>query len=350
MKRMVLHFGMNKTGSTSIQQTLYKSDLGSNWEYADLGRPNHSFVIQFAFQKKRSQRHINNDISESKFLQKKAKSRSLLKSTLESCKKKNIIVSGEGIFRLTQDELSEFNKMCLNYGFQTQIVGYLREPKSLIESQFQQVLKGVHHVVSWENLPYPDYKQKLIHFEKVFGRENVSYWLYDRNKFVCVVKDLLFRLGIKSDQLTVKYTNKSLSLRAVRFLYTYRKLGPALAPDIWIQKGRKKLIGKLRELKGVKLSFSKEIIDPILENNKEDITWANSRLDYPFPPCKNTDTLPGCINSELDLFKFDEESLHWLGKLIDKSRSEYCGDIRKIAAWMHILYQKLVENECGKNL
>ena len=33
MRRLVLHFGTHKTGSTSIQRTRAKASLGPDWEY-----------------------------------------------------------------------------------------------------------------------------------------------------------------------------------------------------------------------------------------------------------------------------------------------------------------------------
>ncbi|BBM87494.1 hypothetical protein [Candidatus Uabimicrobium amorphum] len=345
MKRLVLHFGMRKTGSTSIQQALTTGDLGPNWEYADLGKPNHSFAIQFAFQKKRSQRHINKDISESEFLQEKARNRVLLKTVLESCKKKNLIISGEGLFRLAQDELSEFNAMCLTHGFKVEAVGYLRDPKSCIESEFQQVLKDMHEVSFFQNLPYPNYQKTLSKFEEVFDRENVDYWLYDKDKLIdgCAVIDFLFRLGIKPRHLTIKQNNKSLSFRAVQFLYTYRKLGPVLVPNHLIKKRHWLLVQKLRELKGPSLSFSKKVIAPIIKSNHEDIKWANSRLNYPFSPLKNTDGLVGCVDSESDLFHFDKESILWLMNLVNKRPAEYSTDPNQIAMWLNTLNLQLIE-------
>lgn len=38
----ILHVGPAKTGSSSIQQTLYKELNDPYFEYADLGEPNHN--------------------------------------------------------------------------------------------------------------------------------------------------------------------------------------------------------------------------------------------------------------------------------------------------------------------
>ncbi|BBM87492.1 hypothetical protein [Candidatus Uabimicrobium amorphum] len=346
MKQLVLHFGMHKTGSTAIQQSLYKSDLGPNWEYLDLGIPNHSGIIRSIFQKKLCRRQKILNISQCEFLRKKAKNRSLFESALKACQKENVIMSGEGTCRLTKDELFNLKETCLSLGFHTTTVGYLREPKGYIESSFQQGFKSLHELAFFEHLPYPNYRKTLTQFEEVFGNKNVSYWLYDKDRFIdrCVVKDFLSRLGVKPRQITTKQSNKAMSIYTFRFLYTYRKLGPALIPGKLVQQHNNLLFNKLRELEGPKLSLSKEIIDPIIESNWEDIAWANSKLENSFPFPQNTDGLPGCVGSESDLFDFDQKSIRWLAKLIDKSPSDYCGDPHQIATWVHTLHEKLIKN------
>jgi len=348
MRRLVLHFGMHKTGSSSLQIALAGADLGPEWEYADLGPKNHSVIIKSAFFQDRSrlrQFRLRN-LSEHESLHLKAKHRRRFESALKNCRTENLIVSGEGVCLLTKDELSDLNATCLALGFQTEAVGYLREPKSWIESKFQQHLKGA--MIDGMQRPgidqlhkrFPRYREALSKFEEVFGARNVSYWGYEADG-KCVVKDFLFRLGIKPRQITIQRRNESLSLRCNRFLYTYRKLGPAQIPGDLLIAHNRKLVSRLRHLKGPKLSFSKELIDPIIKSYQEDILWANSKLDSPLPPARNTDGLPGCVRNESDLFDYDPESIEWLASQISESHSDYSGDPNQIAMWVHTLYQRL---------
>ena len=135
--------------------------------------------------------------------------------------------------KFTQDELSCFNATCLTQGFQTEAIGYLREPKSGIESRFYQKYKGLHFPKLTElQSVYPAYNETLTKFEKVFGEENVFYWRYGNDRLFdkCIVKDFLFRLGIKPHKLNAVRANESISFRAFRFLDTYRRLGPTPIP------------------------------------------------------------------------------------------------------------------------
>lgn len=188
---------------------------------------------------------------------------------------------------MTQDELFDLNATCLAQGFQTEAVGYVREPKSSIESRFFQKYRILHFPKLTElHSAYPSYSDSLTKFEEVFGEGNVSYWRYGSDTLFdkCVVKDFLFRLGINPHKLTIKRANESISLRAFRFLYAYRQLGPDPAPGSLALQYNRRLIKELRHLKGPKSSYSKELIDPILKSNQDDIQWANSKLDSPFPP------------------------------------------------------------------
>jgi glycosyltransferase involved in cell wall biosynthesis len=350
MRRLVLHFGMHKTGSSSIQNSLAKANLGPGWEYAKLGNPNHSELIQSAFIQDpfRLRGHQLQNISKQQSLQLKAEHRALFESSLKDCSKDNLIISGEELCNLTQDELSDLNAICLALGFQTEAVGYVREPKSRIESAFQQRLKSMHPTDIGElDDVFPQYRQALGKFGNVLGDSNVSYWRYGTDTLVdqCVVKDFLFRLGIRPKQITVQNDNESISLRSVRFLYTYRKLGPGVEPGSHVLKHNEMLVHQLTALNGPKLSFSKTLIDPIIESNQDDIQWVNSKLDSPLPTPTDTNGLPGCVKNESDFFEFDDESIHWLADAINKSSTDYSGDPNQIAMWVHILQQQLCANE-----
>ena len=347
MRQMVLHFGMPKTGSSSIQNTLYRANLGPDWEYAKLGGPNHSSPIQFAFFRDLSRFGplfrfpVRSDRARLKL---KDEQRTRFVSALESCTSENLIVSAEVLKRLAPDELNDFNETCLASGFRVRAVGYLRNPKSSIESIFQQRYKTGHspNLKRLQSV-YPRYEKSLGQFEEVFGKGNVSYWLYETETLTekCVVKDFLFRLGIKPEQVVFVRINESLSLPGFRFLYTYRRFGPE-QPSRHVMLGRVKLFETLGSLKGPKLSFSKELIDPIIEKNREDIGWANRKLGTPFLSPRDADGSPGCVNSETDLLNYDPESIRWLADSINKSYTDYTGDPVQVAKWMHTLHQRLV--------
>lgn len=88
MRRLILHFGTHKTGSTSIQRTLARANLGPDWEYANLGAANHSRVILSAFLKDicRFRVYELDNVSEQESLQLKARHRTLFESSLKDCK------------------------------------------------------------------------------------------------------------------------------------------------------------------------------------------------------------------------------------------------------------------------
>ena len=153
-------------------------------------------------------------------MQLKAKHRTLFESTLKNCQKENLIISAEGLSCLTQDEVFKLNATCLGQGFQTEAVGYLREPKSKIDCGFQQRVKSVHKFsLNKLHRVYPSCRETLSKYYEVFDEGNVSYWTYGTHTLFdnCVVKDFLFRLRIKPHQLTVDRSNESLSLDAIRF-------------------------------------------------------------------------------------------------------------------------------------
>ncbi|BBM87487.1 hypothetical protein [Candidatus Uabimicrobium amorphum] len=344
MKRLILHFGTHKTGSTSIQRNLATADLGPKWEYAKLG-VNQGGVVSAAFTQDlfsiREYKLFGIDRGE--LLKIKMKSLELFKSALKSCKKDNLIVSGERIVKLEENDLSELNRVSSSLGFKVEAIGYLREPKSRMEAVFQQKIKFPYKYTSLEDLFYPDYQKKLIKFENVLGKDNVLFLLYDRKNLLekCVVKDFCFRLGIKTDAWEIHRYNESIPLRALRFLYTYKKFGLLSTKESNHKKQYNRLIRRLKDLKGPKMSFSLKIVNPIIEEKQQVIDWINSRLNVPFPYPTCTDNLPGCVYCEEDFFNFDRESIDWLANLVNKSPDEYIGDPSQIASWVHLLYQQV---------
>ena len=50
-KEIIIHIGMHKTGSSSIQQTLHKYMNDKRFTYVDLGHANHSRQISSLFEK-----------------------------------------------------------------------------------------------------------------------------------------------------------------------------------------------------------------------------------------------------------------------------------------------------------
>ncbi len=93
-----------------------------------------------------------------------------------------MIISGEGIRRLTELELINLREFFLKYFDRVRIVAYVRKPKSYLESSFQQSVQGGMNYFNLNKI-YPNYRDLFEKFDNVFGKENVTIWKFDPNRF-----------------------------------------------------------------------------------------------------------------------------------------------------------------------
>jgi hypothetical protein len=123
---------------------------------------------------------------------------------------------------------------------------------------------------------YRSYRLKLGKFDEIFSRERVQVWKFDVRSFPdgCAVRDFCQRLGIDLSSARVVRLNDSLPRQAVSLLYTYYKLGPKGATAM----PGPKLLKRLTAMGNEPFRISADVIKPILEKHREDITWMEARL------------------------------------------------------------------------
>ena len=143
-KRLILHIGLCKTGSTSIQNILYgnKEKLADNDIcYPDFSRNNHNENISFAFLDEPWNNHFfrKRDITKDNY---KQKQKEYIDRLIKWCKKDYslFIVSFEVITWYTENEIKNILSFFREYFEVIQVLAYVREPYSFTRSFFQQVV------------------------------------------------------------------------------------------------------------------------------------------------------------------------------------------------------------------
>lgn len=281
MKNCIIHIGMHKTGSTSIQNSLQNFN-DDNFLYADLGEPNHSIAIYTLFAANPENHHIHrarrqNVAAMQEYIR---PIQTKLEFALKEAKEKTLIISGEDIGALSSEGLVKLRQYFQDRDYKLSIVGYVRSPAGYQASSFQERVK--HGVVKQINLEalYPNYEKKFSKFDEVFGRENVHLWKFDAKLFPngCVVQDFCARLGINLPHERICRKNESLSRQAVSLLYIYQKFGQ-LAGGKAMSAPEAQILGNaLAEIGTDKFRFSPDIVRPCLEKNQTDIEWMEQRL------------------------------------------------------------------------
>lgn len=348
----VLHFGMHKTGSTSIQQSLAKKADLPEFDYLRLGgRVNGSGSLMTVFKEKPWLYHANRKkgLDRIEVAKRQEALRTALVSALDRATSP-IFLSAEDVSAFDKGMLVSLRDFFDAY-INLRLVGYIRAPKSYMESAFQQRVKGGRVNGLYISKLMPKYA-KFRNFDKVFDKERVAFWPFDPLSFRNgdVVSDFCDRLGIEWDSCDSVRSNEALSLPALKLLFCYRKFGPGYGQGPAVIKENNRLIRKITELPGAKVRFHSELVRGAIEAGREDLDWVERRLDASLTEDLTRDD-DFAIKGEDDLLDVEESATQWLASVLgskyeDLWRKEM--KPREVAEWMQALRLKLgLEAEKG---
>jgi hypothetical protein len=278
---VILHIGLPKTGTTAIQRTLNDFLEDPSFEYFRVGGAkncNHLYTL-FSNQPERFHEHRRLGSNPAQILALNQSLEQELLNQLDKHRDKNCIISGEAFVSLKESELLNFRNFLNRYFTQILVVGYVRTPRSAIESGFQQDLRSSEFSERLTRNPFVNLKD-FERFDRVFGKENVKLWKFDRASLLHgdVVEDFCHRLGIKmpTERQNEPY-NESLSAPALKLLYTYRTFYPCGKGKAAVE-ANQRLVGALRKIKGKKLRISPKVIGPFLDQLREQIATIEERI------------------------------------------------------------------------
>jgi hypothetical protein len=266
-----LHFGMQKTASTSLQRSFQGKGRWGDYVYLSYGRTHSNDIVR---------RSKTRDLPAFLAAVDRAFAGPIRESGAE-----HAIISSENFPFFGEDALLAMLERLGQTGHDLRCVGYIRKPKSFMESIFQERLKKRR--MTPKDVPdlYPDYRTKFAKFETARDRLGVAvdYWLFEPETMPhgCVVRDFCARLDIPFDPADVVRHNEGLSLPAIRLLQTYRTFGAERANSIKRKAGNRQLVAALATLGGPKFRLHSETAAPILAAQAEDIAWMEARLGAP---------------------------------------------------------------------
>lgn len=346
--KAIIHVGMNKTGSSSIQHTFarLKSD---RFHYVNWPAPNHSelFLLLFEDEDRLEAFHgfASRGETRADLLARRAVALSALQDELAAAPAPIVVFSGELIsksgYKNATRRLHEFFS---NYCSDIKVIGYVRPPISFLTSAFQQKLKGgishfdLHRV-------WPDYKEGFEKIDRVFGRENVSLKKFDPQSFAesDVVADFGHVIGI--EPADVQRVNESLSLEAVALLFVQRRFGRGFIKGFHkAPRANWEFVEVLRGIGTTRFGLAAALVDPVLQANAADLAWMEARLGESLsdgPP--STGRL---IGSEDELVALALENAGAVEKLLQGQPSLPGGDgaLTRLVAGLEALYDLCVKD------
>lgn len=326
MKRLVLHVGMPKTGSTSIQRTLYYELADPAFRYVGLGEiyTNRAMELLFGDHADRYPVHERMALDETDLRTLKARCLRRLMAALETCDARHAvpIVSAERCWSMTGAELTRLREFFGARGYSPDVLVYLRPLPEWYPSAFQEYVK-------WGNArfqPFQSFGEKnlgrdqgdlvagLRVLDETFGRANVHVASFDQDHLQggCVVTDFCRRVGIGRVPRRIHRANDGLGLHAVRLLYTYYSHEPGYGRGRRVIQENQTLQRRMTAMGGPRFRFHSSLLGQMADEIGGQHAAVSDRLGVRFGRCQPEYDDEHGIREEGDLFRHAPESLRWL--------------------------------------
>lgn len=322
----IVHAGMIKTGTTSIQASLFYGPRSSRYRLLTLDPYFGNVLIGSAFAGDFGigERFISHGVTARAAAIIPSRSREYLECSLEAAANRRCtpILSAEIISSLPRHALARLREFLVDRGWQPRVILYLRAPLDLLESRYQQRLRAgsIPSKIPRNPSEYIEYSCRMGYaspiecLDEVFGREHVALQWFDPRRFPgnCVVRHFCDVAGISIRGGDIVRENESLSLDAVRFLYALFLAGRRSAGTRFDRLHRAVLLERLRERRGPSIRFHPALTAPFINCIGHEMAWVEARLGEPLPFSLHHRISDEGVRCEADLLDFSGESLEWL--------------------------------------
>lgn len=278
---IIIHIGMHKTGTTSIQAMMYEniSLLHKHGIYYPNMDSNHSMMITSMFAKLPHTKNMlkkEGYVTEQQVSELKNQYKNALEKELKNPKIKKVIFSGEEISLLDKEELDDFSQWLAQFSKSTTIICCTRNPVDWYNSRIQQMLQArkkditalCDFLCSDTKRTYMAIKTYVDHF----GKDNIILYDFDKNKKQIYNKflqscDIDEKLVSKLLSKPIKLENESLSQEGSLVLSALNRLKPC---------NKNKTnddVTAIRRISGKKYKLSKSAMTRVIEHNEQAIQW-----------------------------------------------------------------------------
>ena len=221
-RHIIIHAGLHKTGSTSIQACFSQLDMPDH-DYLNWGNRNHSVFFHQAFkpQELYDSTHPNSKLPSEEFERHTQHFRRCLIQGIEAATKKNLIISAEGLSALKmEDNLVEFRDLILPYASKITVIAYVRPIESMLASAMQQNIKSGRVVKFPPKTALPG---RILHLIDTFGQEDVILRKYHKPELLegNVVRDFANLIGVDVSPENSRYENAASSLETIAVMYLH---------------------------------------------------------------------------------------------------------------------------------
>lgn len=281
--RAIIHAGMHKTGSSSIQDTFF-AQAPDGFAYAPWRIANHAGLLALLAEAEPEARmpYCNATDPAEAVAAARADWGPKLRDIIAARDAHHTVVfSAERVFPMPLGAKQRLRALFADHCDEIRVITYIRPPASKAVSSIQQVLKNFDLDVQLANR-WPNYRRRVEALDQAFGPENVELGLFKRDtlKDGNVVADFAERIGANLNAGDIVSSNVSISLEALAFLYAQRRYGAGLAKGEaqWRHRNNA-LVETLRSVGTKKIAFSPEYLAKMMVIYRDDVEWMENRLD-----------------------------------------------------------------------
>lgn len=287
MKELLLHVGMHKTGSTSIQKTLNGFSL-NGIKYANLGEFNHSIPMYTAFSEDPYNYHVhlNQGRTSGEIDRLRDEVLDSLRVQIAADDYRRLIISGEDISLFSKEAVERFVDFVTPYVDSVTVIAYVREPIGFSSSLFQQNVGGGSRGYS---IPTPDYRMRFEKFLDAFGREKVIFRNFAKGALLnrSVVQDFAAQARIPHDSYSEKRANVSLPEEAVKLLHLFNRRGSLSVGEARLFRARQLMIQVLSDMFTTRFTLPRGICAAHLDY--DDLEWMERVSGFDLTPSIDRD-------------------------------------------------------------
>ena len=276
MKKLYLHIGMEKNGTTSIQGSCVKNMdnlIREGYLYPNLNNSingNHLSLSVYASDDDndfyiKQMLNIRNSKECNDF---RLRFRKDFDEKIKKFEGHSVILSGEHCSSVLnrEDEIIRLREFLGNYFSEVKIIVYIREQVQTLASQYSTYIicggtDKFKSPIDFKNELYFNYNLILKNWENVFGKENIILRIFDKKEFLNgnLIDDFFNIVGVTFfDRMDINL-NKSLNLKQAEILRQVNKVFPNFSKV----KLHSKIKNKIKKELGSEFLESPEIKDLI---------------------------------------------------------------------------------------
>lgn len=246
---VILHIGMHKTGSSSIQRSLYGYDDGRTF-YARFPERNHSAAIRggFSTHPERYHQWRKLGLDDTEIRRRRGAARAQLAHELARTDRHTLIISGEGISLLDDSGKHQFLDVIQQFCDRVRVVCYIRHPLDFAASYLQEIIKSGAR--SCPSVVKTLYRKRLDVFVQRIPAGDLIVRPFDRSCFAerSVVADFCNICELDTSRLSEEHANESLSAPALKLVYAFNRSNQCYSGDRIVHQARLRLVEQVKHL------------------------------------------------------------------------------------------------------